>query len=121
MRAVLRQPDDRREPWGLDRISQAADPLRRDTDADARSEDLRRQLAHTLHRRAAAGEDDTAAQPRPEARLLDLVLDQVEDLVDPLMDDVREQLPRNLPIALGDGARQLDHVRRVDERLVCAA
>src|SRR6059058_1043739 len=37
------------------------------------------------------------------------------------MDDVREQLARNLTISLRNGARQLNDVRGIDERLVGAA
>ncbi len=37
------------------------------------------------------------------------------------MDDVRQQLAGNLAIALGDGARQLNHIRRIDEGFVRAA
>ena len=36
------------------------------------------------------------------------------------MNDVRQQLAGNLAIALGDGARQLNHIRRIDEGFVRA-
>ena len=51
----------------------------------------------------------------------DVALHEVEDLVHALVDDVRQQLARDLPVALRDGARQLDDLARVHQRLVRAA
>ena len=69
--------------------------------------------------RRAAGQHHPGRQAAaPVPRPLELALHQLEDLVHPLVDDVRQQLPRCLPRPLARRGRQVDHLRRVHQRLV---
>src|SRR6185437_9827562 len=94
----------------------------RRADAHACPEHFRRKLRRTLDGRSAAREYDPGTKASGETCVGDFLICQAEYFIHPLMDDVRQQFPRNLTVALRDGARQLDDVVRVrHERLVRAA
>src|SRR5207247_661148 len=54
------------------------------------------------------------SEPPLDAR----ALDQREEPVYPLVNDVRQQLARRLPRALAGRGRQVDHLRRIHQRLI---
>src|SRR6185503_18317244 len=82
--------------------------------------DIGGKLADALHRRGAAGDHHTAVETLRKSGALDFREYQIEYLVHPLMDDVRENFARQLAIALGDCAWQLNYVAGIHERLVRA-
>src|SRR5450759_4843860 len=121
MRAVESETNHGGEARGIHGVAQPADVLRRRADPDSGAEHIRGELGDTLHRRRAASDDDTTVEALRKTCALDLAKDEIENLVHALVDDVREYLARDVPIALRDGARELDDVLRVDQWLVRAA
>src|SRR5436305_2358499 len=118
-RRVQHQPDRHRVARRLHAVDQSRDPLLGAPGPHRHRERLARQLHHPRQMRRPtrqhhAGRQPAAAVPRP----LELALHQLEDLVHPLVNDVRQQLARCLPGALARRGRQVDHLRRVHQRLV---
>src|SRR5207248_10886491 len=118
-RGVQHQPDRHRVARRLHTVDQTRDPLLGAPGPHRHRERLACQLHHSRQMRRSprqhhAGRQPAAAVPRP----LELALHQLEDLVHALVNDVRQQLARCLPGALARRGRQVDHLRRVHQRLV---
>src|SRR6266516_138197 len=103
----------------LHAVDEPRDPLLRHTGAHRNRERVARQLHHPRQVRRPARQHYARRQPSaPVPRPLELALRQLENLVHPLVDDVRQQLARCLPRPLARRGRQVDHLRRIHERLV---
>src|SRR5438876_6308566 len=118
-RRVQHQPDRHRVARRLHAVDQSRDPLLGAPGPHRHRERLACQLHHSRQMRRSPrqhhpGRQAAAPVPRP----LELALHQLEDLVHPLVDDVRQQLAGRLPCALARRGRQVDHLRRVHQRLV---
>src|SRR5213593_1066379 len=103
----------------LHAVDEPRDPLLRRPGPHRNRERVARQLHHPRQVRRPARQHHPGRQPSaPVPRPLELALRQLEDLVHPLVDDVRQQLARRLPRPLARRGRQVDHLRRVHERLI---
>src|SRR6266705_1222645 len=103
----------------LHAVDEPRDPLLRRPGPHRNRERVARQLHHPRQVRRPARQHHPGRQPSaPVPRPLELALRQLEDLVHPLVDDVRQQLARCLPRPLARRRRQVDHLRRVHERLI---
>src|SRR5213075_1508545 len=116
---VQHEPYRYRVARRLHAVHESRDSLLRRPGPHRQRERLARQLdgpreVRRPTRQHHAGRQPPAAVPRP----LELALHQLEDLIHPLVDDVRQQLARRLPRPLARGGRQVDHLRRVHQRLI---
>src|SRR5690242_3532210 len=118
-RRVQHQPHRHRVARRLYAVHQSRDPLLRAPGPHRQRERFARQLHHARQMRSAARQHHTRRQPAaPVPGALELALHQLEDLVHPLVNDVRQQLARRLARPLARRGRQIDHLRRVHQRLV---
>src|SRR3989454_3741773 len=118
-RRVQHQAHRHRVARRLHAVDEPRDPLLRRPGSHRNRERVARQLHHPRQVRRPARQHHAGRQPSaPVPRPLELALRQLEDLVHPLVDDVRQQLARCLPRALARRRRQVDHLRRVYERLI---
>src|SRR5689334_628523 len=118
-RGVQHQPDRHRVARRLHAVDQSRDPLLGAPGPHRHRERLARQFHHSRQMRRSPRQHHPGRQVAPPVpRPLELPLHQLEDLVHPLVDDVRQQLARCLPRALARRGRQVDHLRRVHQRLV---
>src|SRR6266568_3631417 len=118
-RRVQHQPDRHGVARRLHAIHEPGDPLLGAAGPHRERERLARQLHHPRQVRRPARQHHARRQPAaPVSRALELALGQLEDLVHPLVDDVRQQLARRLARSLTRRGRQVDHLRRVHQRLV---
>src|SRR5438874_9856624 len=118
-RRLQHQPDRHSVARRLHAVNKSRDPLLGAPGPHRHRERLARQLHHSRQMRRPAGQHHPGRQAAaPVPRPLELALHQLEDLVHPLVDDVRQQLPRCLPRPLARRGRQVDHLRRVHQRLV---
>src|SRR5436309_4235133 len=118
-RRVQHQAYRHRVPRRLHAVDEPRDALLRRPGPYRDRERLARQLHHPRQVRRPARQHHPGRQPSaPVPRPLELALRQLEDLVHPLVDDVRQQLARCLPRPLARRRRQVDHLRRVHERLI---
>src|SRR5436190_130848 len=118
-RRVQHQAHRHRVPRRLHAVDEPRDPLLRRAGPYRDRERLTRQLHHPGQVRRAARQHHPGRQPSPPIpRPLELALRQLENLVHPLVDDVGQQLARRLPRPLARRGRQIDHLRRVHQRLV---
>src|SRR5213596_1534549 len=118
-RRVQHQPHRHRVARRLHAVHQPGDPLLGAPRPDGHGEGIPRQFHHPRQMRRPARQHHPRRQPpAPIPSALELALHQLEDLVHPLVDDVRQQLARRLPRPLARRGRQVDHLRRVHQRLV---
>src|SRR5258708_4114612 len=118
-RRVQREPHRHGIARGLHAVHQPRDPQLGRPRPHRHGEHLAAQLDDPRQLRRPArqhhpGGQFAAAVPRP----FELALHQPQDFVHALVDDVRQQLPRGLARALPARRRQVDHFRRIDQRLV---
>src|SRR6266446_5783526 len=118
-RRVQHQAHRHRVARRLHAVDEPRDALLRRPGPYRDRERLARQLHHPGQVRRPARQHYPGRQPSaPVPRPLELALRQLEDLVHPLVDDVGQQLARRLPRPLARRRRQIDHLRRVHQRLV---
>src|SRR3989441_1216813 len=118
-RRVQHQPHRPRVARRLPAAHQPGDPLLGAPRPDGHGEGIPRQSPHPRQMRRPARQHPPRRQPpAPIPSALELALHQLEDLVHALVDDVRQQLARRLPRPLARRGRQVDHLRRVHQRLV---
>src|SRR6185437_2380757 len=118
-RRVQHQTHRHRVARRLHAVDEPRDPLLRRPGPHRHREGVTRQLHHPRQVRRPARQHDSRREPSTAVtRPLELALRQLEDLVHALMDDVRQQLARRLPRPLARRGRQVDHLRRVHERLI---
>src|SRR5213078_4427011 len=118
-RRVQHQAYRHRVPRRLHAVDEPRDALLRRPGPYRDRERLARQLHHPGQVRGPARQHHPGRQPSaPVPRPLELALRQLENLVHPLVDDVGQQLARRLPRPLARRGRQIDHLRRVHERLI---
>src|SRR6266568_4626941 len=118
-RRVQHQAHRHRVPRRLHAVDEPRDALLRRPGPYRDRERLARQLHHPGQVRRPARQHYPGRQPSaPVPRPLELALRQLENLVHPLVDDVGQQLARRLPRPLARRGRQIDHLRRVHQRLV---
>src|SRR6266853_86656 len=118
-RGVQHQPHRHRVARCLHAVDESRDPLLRRPGPHRHREGVACQLHHPGQVRRPPRQHDAGRQPPPAIpRPLELALRQLEDLVHPLVDDVRQQLARRLPRPLARRGRQVDHLRRVHQRLI---
>src|SRR5689334_2769793 len=118
-RRVQHQPDRHGVAWRLHAVHEPRDPLLRGPGPYGHREHFTRELDHARQMRGPARQHHACRQPAAAVpRALELALRQLKDLVHSLVDDVRQQLARRLARPLTRRGRQIDHLRRVHQRLV---
>src|SRR5882724_235772 len=118
-RRVQHQAHRHRVARRLHAVDEPRDPLFRRPSPHRDREGVPRQLHHPGQVRRPARQHHSRRQPSaPVPSPFELALRQLEDLVHTLVDDVRQQLARRLPRPLARRGGQVDHLRRVHERLV---